>query len=159
MNKNNPEINYELLTYQTVKLKNLIKEVVQCCDDRKLYESNKFDLPYAELKCLLLFIGERYLTSKNISEKLDIAKSRVTKIINGLRGKGLVERIDDPKDARMKLISLTPSGQTIAERIEAFHEKIHKQILTQMSDNERKGVLFNLELLRSSMEAVKATLI
>jgi DNA-binding MarR family transcriptional regulator len=102
MNEIAPKINQALLTYQTFRLRNLILEMVQCCEDRKLYESHTFGLPYSELKCLMLFDGERYLTVKGIARRLDVAKSRVTKIVNGLIEKGLVKQIDDPGDARIR---------------------------------------------------------
>ena len=159
MNVNELKINKDLLGYQTLRLQDLIGEMLKCCDDRKLYESQKFDIPYAELKCLLLFGGERYLTVKGIAQKLDVAKSRVTKIVNGLIGKDLVRSIYDPNDSRVKLINLTPTGQKKSDEITAFQKEIHRKILLQMGPDERKHVLSNLELLRASMEAVKEQLI
>ena len=156
---NEKQSTYEILTYQTLRLKDLIKEIVQCCDDRKFYESSKFHLPSAEIKCLLLFIGERYLTAKSISVKLDVAKSRVTKIIKGLMDKRMVETVNDPKDSRMKLLSLTSLGKKVSGEIESFHYDIHRKILVQMDENERMEVLSKLERLRSSMEAVKEKMI
>ena len=120
-----------------------------------LYESQKFGLPYAELKCLMLFGGERYLTAKGIAQKLDVAKSRVTKIVNSLIEKNLVKSIYDPNDSRVKLISLTSEGQKKSEELIAFQQEIHRKILLQMDPDERKHVLSSLELLRASMEAVK----
>jgi DNA-binding MarR family transcriptional regulator len=149
----------QLLHYQVSRLQNLITEVVECCDDRKLYESKKFDLPYAELKCLLLFQGERYLTVKQIAMHLEVAKSRITKLVNSLEMKGMVERIADPQDARMKLISLTPFGQRMMEKVNIFQKDLHRQILLQFSEEERKKVLSNMELLRAAMESVKEKLI
>ena len=89
----------ELLGYQISRLQDLINQIVHCCEDKRLYESQKFGLPYAELRCLMLFEGERYLTVKGIAQRLEVAKSRVTKLINGLTEKGLVEMIEDPRDA------------------------------------------------------------
>ncbi|MFC1859023.1 MarR family winged helix-turn-helix transcriptional regulator [Thermodesulfobacteriota bacterium] len=149
----------ELLNYQTMRLQNLIQEILKCCTDRKLYESQKFGLPYAELNFLMQFNGERYLTVKSIAQKLEIAKSRVTIIVDGLIKKALVEKINDPKDTRIKLISLTPAGKKKAGKIEAFFEKIHQEILLQLRDDERKNVISQLELLRTAMEAVKGTLV
>jgi DNA-binding MarR family transcriptional regulator len=159
MNENLARVNEELLGYQTLRLKDLIAEMIECCEDRKLYETRRFGLPYAELKCLMLFRGERYLTVKGIAQKLDVAKSRVTKLVEGLVQKGFLERISDPKDARIKLISVSPDGEQIARRIEAFHNDIHRQILGQMDDDERKRMLSYLETLRSAMEAVKERLV
>jgi len=155
MNEISTAINEDLLRYQAHRLQDLIAEMLKCCEDRKLYESGKFALPYAELKCLMLFDGQRYLTAKGIAQKLEVAKSRVTKLVNGLIEKGLVEQIDDPRDARIKLISLTPAGQKKSEEIGAFQRELHRKILLQMDVEERKNMLSYLELLRSAMEAVK----
>ncbi len=159
MNKMATKVNEELLGYQAQRLQELIAEILKCCEDRKLYETGKFGLPYAELRCLLLFEGERYLTVKGIAQKLDVAKSRVTKIVNGLRNKKLVEQIDDPHDARIKLISLTPAGKEKSQEIAAFQRELHRQILLHLDADERKGVFSYLELLRTAMEAVKAQLV
>lgn len=159
MNELAVKINEDLLDYQTLRLKDLIAEMIECCEDRKLYETRRFGLPYAETKCLMLFIGERYLTVKGISQKLEVAKSRVTKLVDGLIDKGLLERISDPKDGRIKLISVSPEGDKVSKTIEAFQKDIHKQILVQMEDDERKRMLSYLETLRSAMEAVKERLV
>lgn len=159
MNDINNGTNGDLLNYQTMRLKDIIAEIVQCCDDRKLYESQKLGLPYSELKCLMLFLGERYLTVKGIAEKLQVAKSRVTKILDHLIKKRFVIGIVDPSDARVKLISLTPKGKQKAEELETFQRQIHGKLLLQMDNQERKNVISQLELLRTAMEAVKEQMI
>ena len=159
MNENAHRENEDLLVYQTLRLKDLVEELVGCCDDRKHYESQKFGLPHSELECLMLFNGERYLTFKGIAQNLDVAKSRVTKIVDGLLRKGLVERIDDPRDARVKLLSLSASGEKLSEEIDAFNRGVHRELLLQLTMDERKSMLSHLELLRSAMEAVKETFV
>ena len=159
MNEYIPTATDELLTYQTQSLQNLIAEMLQCCEDRKLYQTQKFELPYSELKCLMLFDGERYLTVKGIAQRLDVAKSRVTKIIDGLITRGLTERMEDPNDGRIKLMSLTPKGEEKSKEIDTFQREIHQKILLHLEGDERKTVLSNLGLLRSAMEAVKEQLI
>ena len=159
MNKLATKVNEELLEHQAQRLQELIAEVLKCCEDRKLFETGKFGLPYAELRCLLLFDGERYLTVKGIAQKMDVAKSRVTKIVNGLRNKRLVRQIDDPRDARIKLISLTPAAREKAREIAAFQRELHRQILLHLDADEQKGVFSYLEILRTAMEAVKKQLV
>ena len=148
-----------LLGYQTQKLQDLIAEIVQCCKERTSYLSKKFDIPEAELRCLMLFGEERYLTAKGISQKLDVAKSRVTKIINGLVQKRLVESLDDPKDARVKLIGLTSKGQKKSRELNDITKELHQQLLLEFEPEQRKMVISCLEILRSSMEAVKNQLL
>jgi DNA-binding MarR family transcriptional regulator len=146
----------EPVGYQISRLQDLINEIVHCCEDKRLYESQRFGLPYAELRCLMLFEGERYLTVKGIAQRLEVAKSRVTKLVNGLVEKGLVETIEDPRDARIKLINLTPAGQAKSEEVADFHREIHAKILLRIGAEERLNTFSYLELLRSAMEAVKS---
>jgi len=148
-----------LLQFQASRLQELINEMIKCCEDRKIYENQKFGLPYAEIKCLLLFTDERYLTVKNIAKRLDVAKSRVTKLIGGLLDKGLVERSDDPHDSRVKLIRLTHAGQEKIHQVESFHLDIHTTLLLNILPEERNALLSYLERLRTSMETVKQSLL
>ena len=159
MNYIDPEVNQDLLEYQTDRIRHLIEEMVGCCNDRKFYESNKFGLPYAEINCLILFNGERYLTVKVMAEKLDVAKSRITKLVKGLMDKGLIDQIDDPRDGRSRLISLSSKGQRLSKQIETFQKDIHRQLLLHMEPAERKNALTYIESLRSAMEAVKEKLV
>ncbi len=149
----------ELLKLQAGRLQELLNDVLHCCEDRRLYESQKFGLPYAELRCLMLFRGEKYLTVKGIAQKLDVAKSRITKLIEGLLNKGLVDRMEDPKDARVKLISLTKKGREKTKEIEEFQRQIHEQILLRLDEEERNRILTQLETLKMAMEAVRSELI
>ena len=147
--------NNVLLDYQVQRLEHLMEEILQCCKNRTSYLSTKFELPEAELRCLMLFGEERYLTAKSLSQKLDVAKSRVTKIISGLIQKRLVESIDDPKDARVKLIGLTQEGQKRSREISSIIAGHHQKLLLEFAPEQRKMVLSCLEALRSNMEALK----
>jgi DNA-binding MarR family transcriptional regulator len=141
--------------HQKLRLRNLIAEMNNCCEDRHLIEKKKFSLPIAELKCIILFKEEKYLTAKGIALKLEVAKSRVTKLVENLYQKGLVNKIDDPVDARIKLISLSPKGKALVDEIHDFQEHLYEEILIQFDEQERKNILSNLETLRLAMEVVK----
>ena len=148
----------ELFKYQTGRLKELVDGIVQCCQLQTSFLSRKFNVPQAEIRCLLLFIGERYLTVKGIAQKLDVAKSRVTKITAGLQQKGLIECSDDPRDKRVKLFSLTPSGHKQCVEMEKHIWGSHEKLLTELDPEERRGVIASLEALRAGMEAIKREL-
>jgi DNA-binding MarR family transcriptional regulator len=128
---------------------------MHCCQDRVVYQSRKFDLPPAELKCLMLFGDERYLTVKGIAAKLEVAKSRVTKILEGMEAKGLISRTGDPRDGRIRLIALSPEGRRRFEEVAVFIRQLHRAILLNITEDERKGVFTGLETLRAAMEITK----
>ena len=158
MNDVNPTIDVRILEYQANKLQELISELHNCCKERYSNEAKAFQMPQAELRCLMLFEGHKYLTGIHIAGLLEVAKSRATVIIENLEKKGLVQRSPDPNDARVKLISLTPAGQRKVREIEEFMFALHQQLLGQIDPAQRNGVINALETLRSSMEAVKAQL-
>lgn len=159
MNDNGPQNNHSLSRYQAQRLQDLISEIVDCCQEKTLFQARKFNLTQAELKCLLLFKEERYLTVKGLAQKLDVAKSRITKIIDGLVQKKLVQRVNDPGDARVTLIGLTLEGQRQMAAAAKYLEDLHHQLLQELKETDRKNVLTSLETLRSSMEVVKSKMI
>ncbi len=159
MNDQTSFIQLDILDYQAQKLQELVNDIIHCCEDRRIYETQKLGLPYAEAKCLMLFKDEKYLTVKGISQKLEVAKSRVTKLISGLIAKGLVESIEDPRDARVKLLYVSPRGKEKIREIEAFHRSVHKKVLLQLDEATRKDVLETLQMLQDAMEVVKVQLV
>lgn len=159
MNEINGNPAQKLTQYQAQRFKELIEEIIHCCQERIVFQSRKFDLTPSEFRCLLLFKQERYLTVKNIAFKLEVAKSRVSKILDGLLTKQLIQFIDDPEDARVKLFSLAPSGRQRLEIIDNFINEIHQELVLALKPTDRGTVLSCLELLRSSMESVKEKLV
>jgi len=156
MNDTKKATDKRVLEYQANKLQELIGELHNCCKDRYTTEAKAFNVPQAELRCLMLFDGHKYLTGIEIAGLLEVAKSRATVIIESLEKKGLIQRAPDPNDARVKLINLTPSGQRKVREIEEFMFSLHQQLLGQIDPSQRTSVINALETLRSSMEAVKA---
>lgn len=144
---------------QLKQFQELISKLFQCCRERMQYQSDRFNLPDAELRCLMLFDGERYLTSKIIAHKMNVVKSRVTKIIEGLVRRKLVQRVKDPEDSRVTLISMTRLGQKKLMEIKAFNDLVHHDALMRMEPEQRKIMLTNLEILKASMESVKEMMV
>jgi DNA-binding MarR family transcriptional regulator len=154
-NKSASHVDDEISPYQLEQFQRLVNRLYQCCQERMQYQSDRFDLPDAELRCLLLFGEERYLTPKGIAQKMNVVKSRISKIVDGLMKKGLVQRIKDPEDSRIYLLSLTPDGQRKINDIRYFMDDVHHQVLLRIPSEQRKHLLIDLDLLKSSMEAVK----
>ena len=149
----------EVSEYQLDKFQELIGKLFQCCQERMQYQCDRFQLPDAEFRCLILFGEERYLTAKSIAHKMNVVKSRLSKIIDGLKKKNLIQHIADPEDSRVKLLSLTPVGQKKLNEIRMFMEEVHSQVLSQIAPDQRQAMLTNLDILKASMEAVKEMMV
>ena len=159
MNEFNANNRAVVSAYQLEKFQEIIGKLFQCCQERMQYQCERFNLPDAELRCLTLFGEERYLTAKSIAHKMNVVKSRVSKIIDGLISKNLIQRIKDPEDSRIILLSLTSDGQLKLNEINRFLNDIHSRVLSQMAPDQRQSVLTNLDILKASMEAVKEMMV
>lgn len=144
---------------QIVQFQALISKLFQCCQERLQYQCERFSLPDAELRCLSLFGEERYLTPKGIALKMNLVKSRISKIVSGLVRKELIQKISDPEDSRVTLLSLTAKGQNKLNDINGFLNDMHMEVLQQMEPEQRKTMITNLELLKASMESVKELMV
>ena len=155
MNYRSDENRHQVSGNQISQFQKLITKLFQCCQDRMKYQCERFDLPDAELRCLTLFGEERYHTPKGLALKMNIVKSRISKIISGLVNKSLIQKVADPEDSRVTLLSLTPRGQKKLDEINTFLSEMHLEVLQQMAPEQRKMMITNLEILKASMESVK----
>ena len=159
MNDFGADIKPDVSEFQLEQFQVLIAKLFQCCQERMQYQCERFQLPDAELRCLGLFGEERYLTAKGIAPKMNVVKSRVSKIIEGLIKKKLIQSIKDPEDSRVSLLSLTPPGQKKLNEINGFLKDLHGQVLSRMAQDQRQTMLTNLDILKASMEAVKELMV
>ncbi|MDY6851584.1 MAG: MarR family transcriptional regulator [Thermodesulfobacteriota bacterium] len=155
MNHDHDSENSEITDYQVSQFQALLAKLFECCRDRHKYQSEKFSLPDAELRCLMLFGRERYLTPKGIAQQMGVAKSRVSRIVDHLEKRGLVQRIKDPEDSRFSLLSLTQDGQKKLDEIKKFIYTVHLEILLRVIPEQRKTLLASLDILSASLEEVK----
>ena len=156
---NNKERQNHIPDRHVLEFEGLIDALFQCCQERMQYQSERFGLPEAELRCLLQFQNERYLTAKALAGRLNVAKSRVTKIVDGLLRRKLVERTDDPEDCRVKLLKLTADGERLAREILSFRRELHQGVLNQFSLEQRAWLLNGLSQLKRSLESVRELLV
>ena len=159
MNNSKANNNGEVTEYQLDKFQELIGRLFQCCQERMQYQCERFQLPDAELRCLGLFGQDRYLTAKSIAHRMNVVKSRVSKLIDGLIKKKLIQRIKDPEDSRVQLLSLTPQGQKKVNEINGFMGDVYGQVLSRMAPDQRQAMLTNLDILKASMEAVNEMMV
>ena len=94
MKYNYENVEATVTPHQAKQFQILINKLFQCCQERMQYQSDRFNLPDAELRCLMLFGEERYLTPKGIAHKMNVVKSRITKIIDGLIRKDLIHSVN-----------------------------------------------------------------
>lgn len=146
------------LPKETQQLQELMAEVVHCCQDRMIFESRKFNLPQAEIKCLMLFRGQEQLRVTQIAQGLEVAKSRASTILRSMNERALITTQEDPADGRVKLIGLTRKGKAALAEIDEFTTEVHGAVLAQLDKEQRPMIINSLKMLKQAMDKIKASL-
>lgn len=83
---------------------------------KSVFDSNSelYNISWAEMK-VLLAIGAKKDTVLNLASRLAITKQSLTKILNSLEYKNLIDKIDDSRDKRRKILTLTFNGKKTLE--------------------------------------------
>ncbi len=95
-----------------------------------------------------LYQKNEYVTSADISKKLNISSARMTILLRKLEKKQLIEKTNSKKDARIIQIKLSDKGNLIAK-------KIKEQIYTAMKKITKEFTLEELEMLFFKMNKIK----
>ncbi|MBL7191435.1 MarR family transcriptional regulator [bacterium] len=114
--------------------------------------SNRLGLTAAEAKCLLCFNREKYLTVKGISGCLNLVKSRISRLIDGLENKMLVQRTPDPNDKRICLISLTVKGERVLHDLQKCCYENFARILKDIPPERWNIVMNSLREFRAALQ-------
>ena len=68
-----------------------------------------------------------------------------------------MQRLPDPSDSRVVLLSLTPLGQEKWATANAHVSAVNAAILARLSESQRVDLLSMLSMLKAAMDAVSAT--
>lgn len=77
----------------------------------------EFDVSPMGLKLLQILEPGAELPMSAVAERVYCDASNVTGMVDRLEGRKLLERRDDPRDRRVKLIALTDEGLSLRERV------------------------------------------
>lgn len=102
--------------------------------DRLTTQQHNLNLNEFAVLELLLHKGDTPI--QQIKEKILIASSSTTYIIDQLVKKGLVTRVPCGQDRRVTYASLTPSGKELIESIFPIHAQVIEEVFEVLSDDE-----------------------
>lgn len=80
---------------------------------------------------------DRRLSMKSLEKRLHVAQPTVAGLVRRLREKGFVTTEVDPKDARIKVVTLTQRGLECAQEADAHIVQTEARLLAGFTDEER----------------------
>jgi DNA-binding MarR family transcriptional regulator len=96
----------------------------------------------------LYFSRESLLAQNEISRELNVSRTNITNLIDGLERDDLVERVPNPADRRVSYARLTDRGLAVCEKLMPTMADLMVDATRDFSDDERvqlKGFLYRVQ--------------
>lgn len=109
-------------------------------------EMEKAGVSLTHAKSLMLLIdAEEPMSVKAISDALGLSLPGVSRSIDAMVQRGEVTREEDPRDRRCKLVSVTPSGRRLYERLMAIRIAGVRRFVDELDENEKEALAHGLD--------------
>jgi DNA-binding MarR family transcriptional regulator len=92
------------------------------------------------------------ITLNELSDRLGLDKSTVSRTVEALVNQGMVDRIIPKENRRTTRISLTNAGKETCRTINRGNDRYFKKILSVVPAGHREGFLEGFRLLTAAME-------
>ncbi|MDP4172151.1 MAG: MarR family transcriptional regulator [Bacillota bacterium] len=90
-----------------------------------------------------------------LAEKMEVAPSAITVMLDRLENHGFVSRTRDKVDRRVVLIQLTDVGEEKLNNVLDTRKQIMQHCFTQMEPNELDSFIVSLEKLASIVQSIE----
>jgi DNA-binding MarR family transcriptional regulator len=112
---------------------------------------NPFDLTLEQLHILKTMPRDGGMTQKDIGAAVGKTPANMTRILDRLEEKSLIQRQRDPKDRRATLVFMTENGKKTAEKVTDIFESFSIQFQKGVTDQE-------LRIIRAAFAKMSANL-
>lgn len=119
------------LPYRLSRVSNQISYGIE-----KLYEE-QFGLTLTEWRVMAIIGDQSPLTAQEIVERTLMSKVSISRAINLLESKGLVQRSVNENDKRQLPIALSEKGQLVHDQIVPLALSYESELVAQLSDEHR----------------------
>jgi MarR family transcriptional regulator for hemolysin len=91
------------------------------------------------------------LSQTDLASRLGMRKAAAGTLIEGLEGKGLVERRRSREDRRLQLVSITDAGREVVDEVDHMAEGLGTEYRRGISRDERVQLVSVLRRLRENL--------
>lgn len=88
---------------------------------------------------------------RDLEEAFCVTRSTISKVLDLMVQKGLVERRPVPHDARLKKLVLTPKALDLSERMQAYAQEVEREVTAGFSQEEIDTLLDFIDRIRKNL--------
>jgi len=131
------------------KVTRRLQRDLECCD-RALVGC--CGLTVSQSNAMLALQGLGRATMNEFAVEMRLHGTTMTRMVDALIEKGLVERMPDAEDRRIVRVALSPAGQEMAERLQVSKRELLSSALAQIPAGEQEWLLTGLERMADLLE-------
>lgn len=114
--------------------------------ERDLADAGRVPLSWYDVLLELNAVPRRCLRMQELSERVVLSRSRVSRLVDDLEREGLVDRHPDPDDGRATLACLTPAGRDALRRAAPIYLRgIERYFTAHLDQRERATIAAALQ--------------
>jgi len=137
------------------KLSVLVKKLTQCSTMTQLAICGKYNLTVAEAALVSAMDPVRKTCTTALEERQELSKGRISRIVESLKQKGCLIKIEHHEDRRHNIIEFTDRGREIRREILDEQAAQCHRVLAHVPEDSRGTILPALEQLVAALEQTK----
>ena len=119
------------------RLAYLLKRALVDLEDLHREHLDPLGIGGRELSVLLLLQAREPESQQQTAERLQVDRTTMVALLDGLEAKGLVARVADPADRRRNVVALTEAGRRTLEGALRASDKAERRLLAALDESER----------------------
>ena len=112
-------------------------------------------LNQSQVAALLHLHRAEELSQTDLSTRLGMRKAATGTLIDGLEGKGLVERTHSREDRRLQLVSITAEGERVVDAVDQMGEALGTGLRQGITREERTQLVSILQRIRRNLQEME----
>ena len=116
------------------------------------YES-RYRISVPEWRGLVHLTQESEISVRDIKERVDMDRARVTRSVQRLDARGLVSKLVNERDRRLVRLALTPSGRELAAELSQLAMEFERRVTAALPPGMAHELLTTFERIESAVAA------
>lgn len=116
------------------------------------YES-RYRISVPEWRVLVHLTQESEISVRDIKERVDMDRARVTRAVQRLDARGLVSKLVNERDRRLVRLALTPSGRELAAELSQLAMEFERRVTAALPPGMACELLTTFERIESAVAA------
>ncbi len=133
------------------ELQQLTYDLTRYCDICDRFCVEELGVTVSQGDILLALPETGNITMNELSERMKLANSTMTRMADQLIQKKMITRESDPQDRRVVRVQLTKRGQDVKVRLQKTLHDVFSQILLDMPVDQRESIVHSLQTLNQSI--------